>query len=401
LVWLSCFMTPILVAMLGGFCFFLAEGYLDTLMNIEVPYLENKEEALRITAYVLWSISGLFVCVLVFMRKRINLGIGITKATAHSLVDMPFVIFYPFVSLVSILFFLVVWILIMLFLSSMRNMESSEVSLADGGELGELIIPYTNWTYDTFVYYLFWYMFFVLFWTGEYIVAMGELTLAICFSTWYFRREEISVSVCHSMIIAFLKHSGTAAFGSLIIAIIRLIRSLLLYLHKKLKQSNLDNKCIDIAMCCCHCCMACLERCLKFIHKNAYIQTAIFGYSFCKASREAFFLICRNAARMAAVGLVSTLSIWFCRLVVVIIIGESSYFILQYFFSGTMWSIAGVSFFIAIIAWFVNRIFMETVEVATTTLLQCFIADEEMYPGGSLFVPKELDSFLKRVEEKN
>ena len=58
-------------------------------------------------------------------------------------------------------------------------------------------------------------------------------------------------------------------------------------------------------LCAIQCCMWCVEKCMKFLNKNAYIQTAIFGYSFCKAARKAFFLILRNILRIAAVVIVS------------------------------------------------------------------------------------------------
>ena len=45
------------------------------------------------------------------------------------------------------------------------------------------------------------------------------------------------------------------------------------------------------------------SSCMKFINKNAYIQTAIYGYSFCKAARTAFFLILRNILRVGAVNM--------------------------------------------------------------------------------------------------
>ena len=51
-------------------------------------------------------------------------------------------------------------------------------------------------------------------------------------------------------------------------------------------------------------CMWCIEKCMKFINKNAYIQTAIFGYHFCKAAKCAFFLILRNIARIMALSIV-------------------------------------------------------------------------------------------------
>ena len=43
---------------------------------------------------------------------------------------------------------------------------------------------------------------------------------------------------------------------------------------------------------------------MRFLNKNAYIQTAIYGYSFCKACRSAFFLIARNVLRVIAVSYV-------------------------------------------------------------------------------------------------
>ena len=87
------------------------------------------------------------------------------------------------------------------------------------------------------------------------------------------------------------------------------------------------------------CLLWCIEKCLKYINKQAYIQTgehllrphvwfrtlflsstfpynivfhahktsAIFGYSFCKAARQGFFLILRNALRITAVSVVSQL----------------------------------------------------------------------------------------------
>ena len=45
---------------------------------------------------------------------------------------------------------------------------------------------------------------------------------------------------------------------------------------------------------------------MRFINKNAYIQTAIFGTGFCTSAKEAFFLILRNAARIAAITCKST-----------------------------------------------------------------------------------------------
>lgn len=81
-------------------------------------------------------------------------------------------------------------------------------------------------------------------------------------------------------------HMGTAAFGSFIIAVIKTIRAVVMYLQKKAKKSN--NKIMQAILCCIQCCLWCVEKCMKFLNKNAYIQTAIFGYSFCKVRSPRF-----------------------------------------------------------------------------------------------------------------
>jgi hypothetical protein len=49
----------------------------------------------------------------------------------------------------------------------------------------------------------------------------------------------------------------------------------------------------------------CFEKFLKFVSKNAYIQTAILGTPFYKSSCQSFRLIFRNSRRTAAVSYVS------------------------------------------------------------------------------------------------
>lgn len=103
--------------------------------------------------------------------------------------------------------------------------------------------------------------------------------------------------------IGLFYHTGTAAFGALIVAIVKTIRVIIAYLQNKAAKSK--NRLAQAVLCCLQCCMWCVEKCIKFLNKNAYIQTAIHGYSFCKAARSAFFLILRNILRVAAVNMVA------------------------------------------------------------------------------------------------
>lgn len=101
-----------------------------------------------------------------------------------------------------------------------------------------------------------------------------------------------------------LHHLGTVAFGSLLVAIIRTIRAVVSYFQRKLKKQH--NKLAEYLLCCVQCCLGCLERCLRFVNKHAYIITAIYAYPFCRSTRKAFWLLLRNILRVAAVNMVAT-----------------------------------------------------------------------------------------------
>lgn len=114
------------------------------------------------------------------------------------------------------------------------------------------------------------------------------------------------------------------------------------------------------------------------MNKNAYIQTAIFGYSFCKASRKAFFLILRNAARVLAVLYITNVVLVLGSVVITSATTFVGYIALGYVMSDELHGIVIPVLFIAFLAYFIAEMFNETLGMATYTILQCYIADEEM-----------------------
>lgn len=75
-------------------------------------------------------------------------------------------------------------------------------------------------------------------------------------------------------------HLGTVAMGSLIIALVQLIRSILAAIQYQLKgQENAVSRCLFRT---CQCCLYCFEKILKYLSRNAYIETGMWllGFSF-------------------------------------------------------------------------------------------------------------------------
>lgn len=66
-------------------------------------------------------------------------------------------------------------------------------------------------------------------------------------------------------------HLGSIAFGSFIIAVVQFIRIIFEYYRQKIQAANKDNPVVKFLLCCTSYLLLCLERCVKFISKNAYI----------------------------------------------------------------------------------------------------------------------------------
>ena len=65
-------------------------------------------------------------------------------------------------------------------------------------------------------------------------------------------------------------HSGSLAFGALIIAILQLIRAIFAYIKRKLKGR--EGSIGKALLCIFQCCLWCLEKFLKYINRQAYIE---------------------------------------------------------------------------------------------------------------------------------
>lgn len=160
----------------------------------------------------------------------------------------------------------------------------------------------------------------------SFVLRPLQIVIAMSVASWYFARNKSNVgslTVVASVGKTFVFHIGTAAFGALIVAIVevsfpgcgpgdtglwgsrrpfscglraaswlpscalgltparrmflfsplivlQMIRAILTYIQKKAKESG--NSVVQYIACCCACCFWCLENCIRFINKNAYVQ---------------------------------------------------------------------------------------------------------------------------------
>jgi len=144
-----------------------------------------------------------------------------------------------------------------------------------------------------------------------------------------------------------------------------------------------------------------LECCLKYLNKNAYVQTAIFSTAFCKSCRKAFGLIVRNAARIAAVSYVSAAVLIVGKLFISAVTTGLGYYAIVENLDGELWSVGGPVVFTFLLSYWISDFFMDVFDMAITTCLQCFVADEEMFDGEDVYAEKSFKTWVDKHAERN
>ena len=138
---------------------------------------------------------------------------------------------------------------------------------------------------------------------------------------------------------------------------------------------------------------------MKFLNKNAYIQTAIYGYGFCHAAKQAFGLIMRNILRVAAVNMVADFILFLGRLFIPVVTTLIAYLALAYG-GGDMSGLILPLIFVFLLSYFIGCMYSEIFGMSIETILICYIADEEMFEPELRFAEAELRSTMQITAQK-
>jgi hypothetical protein len=146
-------------------------------------------QLLYIFSYIAMGVCILYFCLMIVLRKRINLAIFIVKEAARAMAAMPIILLTPVLQAVAVSCFLVFWVIYVLFLASSGSVTTEKGSYVTSS--GQSV----DYTYKTFTYedntrYAFLYMLFMWFWFSQFVIACGQLVVALAFSDWYFSRDK-------------------------------------------------------------------------------------------------------------------------------------------------------------------------------------------------------------------
>lgn len=366
--------------------------------NLQVRVSNGDIRSAKIFGIFFLILGTMFSCVILFIRKELKLSIACIKEASKAISHIPLLVTFPIFEAAIFIGFLAIWIAYSIFLAGVVEFSTVQIT----NPINKVEISLRKIEYSKAVEGSAYYLLFSLFWTYQFIGAMGQIIIAMTISKWYFTRDKpknvgnmtLIKAICASMV-----HIGTAAFGSLVIAIVNLIRWFFTYIYQKVSKStgdNINNRIGEAFALSCLFCTFVLEKFLQFISKNAYIHTAIFGTSFYTSSVESFYLIARNAYDMSTITYVTTAMSLVGRISITSIVGVSAYFLMAHHYKmgeeeaeerinnnkaggGEVHSLSGPTVLTVILSYFIADVFMSIFDMTVTTILHCFIADEEMF----------------------
>lgn len=355
---------------------------------------------------VIWLI---LILMLLFLRKRISLAIGLIKESSKAIGCITSSLFFPILPYALQLVVFVFWGSVALYIASAGKASYIKFSDNSTSTKGSETIMFNHYLKDDNLARAQIYNLFGFFWAMFFVTGIGQVSLAGAFASYYWAwnkpKDVPSLAILSSMGRCFRYHLGSVAFGSLIIAIVRMIRVAIEYVDSKCKKyDNPVTKCI---LCCCKCCFWCLEKFMKFITKNAYIMIAVYGKNFCSSAKEAFQLLMRNVVRVVVLDKVTDYLLFLGKLVVVGLTAIAAFF----FFSGKIKYLHNHSpelnyYFLPVItvtvgAYLIATGFFNVYSMAVDTLFLSFLEDCERNDGSEekpYLMSKEL---MKILGKKN
>lgn len=343
----------------------------------------NNQKAVQIVSYILIGIDVLLILAVAFLRKRIQLAIGVIKESGKAMAAMPSIVAFPVVIFIMLLVFWVYWTVVMAFLGS----AGVRVYDSDG--------KFQGYQANDTIRYMEIYHFFGLLWTTQFIIAIGQCTIAGAVSSWYWVRDRSQVPM-FPVLFAFKRtlryHLGSLAFGSLIIAIVQFIRAILNYLQKRLQGK--ESRLLKVFFTMLQCCFKCLERFLKFISKKAYVMIAVKGDSFCVSAQRAFQLFVANFIRVGTTNAISGFMFFLLKLFICILSTFIGVILMSHDQSLTYWIVPAV--LILILSYGVASMFALVYDMAIETIILSFCEDCDRNDGNAkpYFMPDSLRQFI-------
>lgn len=380
----------------------------------------TSQETWKWLAIIFAVILGILLLILLAVHKRISIAIQIIKEGSRAVSAVPFTLFFPVIPwLLQLILF--AWFLgVLAYIVTSGSPRFQVVSNdTDNGQLcsdavkaqiesvssglGNKTCNFVDFSDENVLLGMTVYHLLGWLWVMNFIIALGLAVLAGSFASYYWawdKKTDIpKFAVTASFFRTLRYHTGSLAFGSLIIAIVQLIRIVLEYLDHKLRGNGEPNQILKYLLKCLKCCFWCLEKFLKFLNKNAYIMMAVHGKNFCTSAKDAFFLLMRNVVRVVVLDKVTDFLLFLGKLTITAGLGVGSFYWFERQQDQNFNFYLAPIIVIVVGAYVVAHAFFGVYNMAIDTIFLSFLEDSERNDG-SPEKPYYMSKSLKKIVGK-
>jgi choline transporter-like protein 2/4/5 len=188
---------------------------------------DNNWLYMKIYGGIGWGLAIAFVCLLCCFTGSLRVAIAVLEAAADFVTDTLRVLLVPVISFFVTFAWIVLWTVVALFIYSVGTISAGGVTSGT--------IKKVEWEPQT--RYFWYYHYFALLWWTAMLIALAQFIIIVSCCTWYFSHGSEtsgSASVSKALYWTFRYHYGSLAFGSLILALVWLVRMIFEYIKKKL-----------------------------------------------------------------------------------------------------------------------------------------------------------------------
>uniref|UniRef100_A0A8D0A9C2 Choline transporter-like protein n=1 Tax=Sander lucioperca TaxID=283035 RepID=A0A8D0A9C2_SANLU len=371
-------------------------------------------------------IEAIIVVILIFLRTRLRIAIALLKEGSRAISYIMSTLLYPIITFLLLAICIAYWVVTALYPSNCwfiaelfsfkefccihPTFSQTNITKVCPGSQCMFAFYGGESVYHRNILVLHVCNLFVFLWLVNFTMALGQCALAGAFASYYWAlKKPNDIPACplySSFSRAIRYHTGSLAFGSLILSVVQMIRIVLEYLDHKLKGSQ--NACTRFMLCCLKCCFWCLEHVIRFINRNAYIMIAIYGKNFCTSSNDAFFLLMRNVIRVAVLDKVTDFLLFLGKLLISGSVGVLAFFFFTHKIPVIQQETPSLNYcwvpLLTVIfgSYMIAHGFLNVYAMCVDTLFLCFCEDLERNDGSSsrpYYMSPGLHKILRKGEE--
>lgn len=315
-------------------------------------------------------------------------------ASADFLAKTKRILFVPLLFFVLTVIAVLLWIPAVMCVVSMNKIEADP-----------LIPQGKTITWKDENVYMFLFMLFGILWICAWLEYSSTFVVMVSATTYYFNshaEQDGEAEVGLGFHFAFMCHAGSIAVGAFIIALIRFINLVFMYLAKQAEKQSGDNPGVKLVVAVGQCILKCLEKICDYMNDAAFAYMAVSGESFCTSAWNGFLLNVKHMLKFTFANMIAKVFILLGKIAITVGNVFSLLWIMKNVTKDTeeVSSLLAPVVVVGVVSFITASIFLGLFDTAVMALLTCLAIDIDMN-GEPKFGPPTFHDSMGKIDKED